>query len=74
MTDKLNRRDLLKQAAAAAGTISFPYVITTNALGDADTPPVSERVALGHIGVGGQGSALLENFLGDKICQMRRRR
>lgn len=63
MTDKLNRRDLLKQAAVAAGAISFPYVITTNALGDANTPPVSERVAIGHIGVGGQGSGLLENFL-----------
>ncbi len=63
MNSKLNRRDLFKQAAAAAGAIGFPYVITSSALGDANTPAVSERVALGHIGVGGQGSGLLENFL-----------
>jgi predicted dehydrogenase len=66
---ELNRRDLLKQAAAAAGTIAFPYCITSTALGDANTPAVSERVALGHIGVGGQGSGLLENFLRIKDAQ-----
>ena len=49
---RLNRRRLLKGAAAAAAA---PYVITSTALGNADTPPASERVTLGHIGVGGQG-------------------
>jgi len=66
---KLNRRDFLKQAATAAGTIGFPYCITTTALGDATTPAASERVTLGHIGVGGQGSALLENFLQIKYAK-----
>jgi hypothetical protein len=66
---KLNRRDFLKQAATAAGTVAFPYVITSTALGDATTPAASERVTLGHIGVGGQGSGLLENFLQIKYAK-----
>ena len=47
-----NRRRLLKGAAAAAVA---PYVITSTALGNADTPPASERITLGHIGMGGNG-------------------
>ena len=44
--------DLLKGAAAA---VAAPYVITSTALGNADTPPASERVTLGHIGFGIRG-------------------
>ncbi len=54
-----NRRDFLKTTAAAAAA---PYVIASTALGNADTPPASERVVLGHIGVGGQGGGLLQRF------------
>ena len=56
---RLNRRTLLKTMAAAAAA---PYVITSTALGNADTPPASERVTLGHIGVGGEGGLLLRFF------------
>jgi len=56
----LNRRDFLK---TAAGVAAFPCIVRSSALGDDATPAASERVTLGHIGVGGQGSALLENFL-----------
>jgi predicted dehydrogenase len=45
-------------AAAAA-----PYVITSTALGNGQVPPASDRVTLGHIGVGGRGSGLLRGFL-----------
>jgi len=52
---------LLKSAAvAAAGT---PYLITSAALGNAEKPPASERVVLGHIGVGNRGRALLRGFM-----------
>ena len=51
----MTRRSVLKAAAAA---VAAPYVITSTALGNADTPPASERVALGHIGVGNQGGDL----------------
>jgi hypothetical protein len=59
----LNRRDFLKTAATAAGITAFPYIVKFSALGDDMTPAASERIVLGHIGVGGQGSYLLENFL-----------
>jgi hypothetical protein len=63
---RVTRRQFLAGTAAAAAT---PYVITTAALGNADTPPASERVTLGHIGVGGQGSWLFFNFQNCKGCQ-----
>ena len=55
------RRTFLKAAAAAGAA---PMMITSSALGAEGRPPASERVALGHIGVGGQGSGLLRGFLG----------
>jgi hypothetical protein len=56
----LTRRGLLKAAAAAA--VASPYVITSAALGAGDKPPASQRIALGHIGVGGRGRALFGGF------------
>jgi len=55
------RRQFLKRAAAAAAcTTAAPYVVTSGALGAGTIPPASERITLGHIGVGGQGSGLVE--------------
>jgi glucose-fructose oxidoreductase len=56
---RINRRNLLKGAAAA---IAAPYVITSTALGNPDTPPASERITIGHIGVGGRGGGCLGEF------------
>jgi hypothetical protein len=67
MNIRFSRRSLLKSAAAAA--VASPYVITSTALGNADTPPASERVTLGHIGVGGQGGGLFREFQGCKGVQ-----
>ncbi len=53
---RFSRRRFLKGTAAAAAA---PLVITSAALGNADTPPASQRVTLGHIGVGNQGGTLL---------------
>ncbi len=64
---ELSRRSLLKGAAAAV--VAAPYVITSSALGNADTPPASDRVTLGHIGVGGRGTGLLHGFLQCKGVQ-----
>ncbi len=52
---RVDRRRFLKTAAATAVA---PYVITSTALGNATTPAASERVTLGHIGVGNQGGNL----------------
>jgi glucose-fructose oxidoreductase len=67
MSDRaFTRRSLLKGAAAAAAA---PYVITSTALGNAQTPPASERVTLGHIGVGNQGRYLFRSFQSCKGAQ-----
>ncbi len=63
---KTTRRYVLKRAMAVA---SAPYMITSTALGNAETAPASERVTLGHIGVGGQGTYLLNGFLNCKNAQ-----
>lgn len=56
----MTRRHVLERVMVAA---SAPYMITSTALGNAETAPASERVTLGHIGVGGQGTYLLNRFL-----------
>lgn len=52
---RTTRRDFLKKSSILAAA---PYVITSKALGDARTPAASERITVGHIGVGGQGKDL----------------
>ncbi|MBN2291712.1 MAG: Gfo/Idh/MocA family oxidoreductase [Pirellulales bacterium] len=66
-TNKPTRRDILKAGCAAATGMVLPYAITTTALGSKDKPPASERITLGHIGVGNRGTYLLENF-SPKTC------
>lgn len=56
---RVTRRQILK--GMAAGAVA-PYVIASTALGNDKVPPPSERVTLGHIGVGSQGGFLFRNF------------
>ncbi len=63
---RFSRRRLLQGAAVAVGA---PYVITSTALGGQDTTPASERVVLGHIGVGNRGRSLLRGFMNCKGAQ-----
>lgn len=63
----VNRRQVLQGMAAAA--ISAPIVIPSTALGNADTPPPSERITMAHIGVGNQGRYLFGRFLQCKGSQ-----
>ena len=58
-TNDMTRRGFLQSTAS---TVAFPYVITTAALADDKKPPASERVTLGHIGMGGQGTYLFRQF------------
>ncbi len=64
---KLTRRNLLK--GAAAGTIAAPWLIPSSALGDDTKAAASERVTLGHIGVGNRGGQLLGGFIHCKDSQ-----
>ncbi len=66
----ISRRNFLRRSTAPlAAMVAAPYVITSTALGTSTIPPASERVTIAHIGVGGQGSGLLSNFLGIAECQ-----
>ncbi len=56
--NRLNRRDMLKTSCALAAGATAPYVLTSTALGNDDTPPASDRVTVGHIGVGNRGRSL----------------
>jgi len=62
----VSRRGFLRSAAAS---VAAPWVISSTALGNANTPPAGERVTLGHIGVGNQGGHLFRAFRGCKGAQ-----
>jgi len=63
----MTRRSLLRTTAAAAtATLAAPWVVTSRVLGA--TAP-SNRVAVAHVGVGGQGGGLLRGFLGQPLNQ-----
>ena len=53
---RATRRQFLK---VAASTVAMPYVIAGSALGAGDKVAPSERVNMGFIGLGGQGSGHL---------------
>ena len=57
----ISRRSFLKRASAAGAALALPNVIPARVLG-ANAP--SKRVNVGHIGVGGQGTGVLNGFLG----------
>jgi predicted dehydrogenase len=63
------RRFLRGVGGAAAGTAAAPYVITSRALGDATTPPASDRIVMGGIGLGNMGSGDQGAFLGRRDVQ-----
>ena len=67
---KTNRRAFLKNSVSTlSSAVALPYVITSTALGNKGVPAGSERVTVGHIGVGGQGGGLLQGFLNVDACQ-----
>ncbi len=55
---KLSRRELLKTGCVAATSFAAPMIIPSSALGKDGALPPSERVTLGHIGVGSRGGGL----------------
>jgi predicted dehydrogenase len=53
----INRRQFLRQAAcASAASVGFPYLVGSSALGKAGAVAASNRIVMGAIGVGGQGT------------------
>lgn len=58
------RRFLASTGVAAGSAVAAPYVITSKALGDATTPPASDRIVMGGIGIGNMGKGDQGAFLG----------
>ena len=56
----MRRRDFI--GGLVAGTFAAPHVITSAALGGPDRAPASERVTLGHVGLGARGQHVVPWF------------
>jgi glucose-fructose oxidoreductase len=70
MKKTISRRNFVRDVGITlSSAFATPYIINSTAWGNSNTPPPSERVILGHIGVGGRGSSLLRNFLQLKDVQ-----
>ncbi|HOV77119.1 MAG TPA: hypothetical protein PLS24_03775, partial [Sedimentisphaerales bacterium] len=66
----ITRRNLLRATAAAAfGAVGFPHVVGSTALGGSGAVAPSERITLGCIGTGPQGTSVMRNFLAQKDCR-----
>jgi predicted dehydrogenase len=64
MTDKSTRRDFLKKSTAiSAGAFLLPQIIPSTALGMGGKLPPSDRIIMGAIGVGSQGTGNMGTFL-----------
>jgi predicted dehydrogenase len=62
---ELSRRCFLKQAAGVSvAALGFPYVVASSALGKAGSVAPSNRIVMGCIGVGSQGTGNMRGFLG----------
>jgi len=66
----IDRRQFLRQAAGAAAVMAFPIIIPSSALGNAGNVAASNRIVMGCIGVGSQGSGNMRGFLGKKQAQI----
>ena len=68
---EMSRRRFLKNVTGfTAGVIAFPYIVSSSALGNADSVAASNRIVMGCIGVGSQGTGNMRGFLGKKQVQV----
>ncbi len=68
MQPEINRRDFIKVVAGTAlGAIGFPYIVSSSALGKFGGIAASNRIVMGCIGTGWQGTYNLKAFLGNAI-------
>ena len=69
-TPRLSRRGFLKTAAVTAGAVAVPNIVPASALGLDGTTAPSNRLVLGCIGVGSQGSGNMGQFLEQQEVQI----
>jgi len=71
MNQAISRRTFLKNAASVAGAAAaFPYIVPSSALGGAGSIAPSNRVVMGCIGTGNQGTNDMKDFLQDSRVQI----
>jgi len=66
MSNKITRRNLLQGAAATSAALAAPVVVTSTALGNAETPAASDRVTVGHLGAGNEGGNIYRGIPASK--------
>ena len=67
----ISRRGFLKTVGAVtAGAAAFPYVIPSSALGADGNVAPSNKIVMGAIGTGGQGSGNMRAFMANPRVQM----
>ncbi len=69
-TGRITRRQFLGRTVALSGIVTVPWIIPASARGADGIVPPSERITVGCIGLGNQGSALLRGFLGKSDTQI----
>ncbi len=70
-TDGISRRSFLRRTSvAAAGAVAFPYIIPASARGADGHVAPSNRIVMGCLGVGSQGTGNMKGFLGFKEAQI----
>ena len=77
----LSRRRFLSGATGLSiAAVGFPYFVPSSALGKAGNVAASNRITVGCVGVGPQGTGVMNNFLGQgdarvvAICDLKKQR
>ncbi|MBW7989507.1 MAG: Gfo/Idh/MocA family oxidoreductase [Planctomycetes bacterium] len=71
ISKEITRRSFLKKTTGAAvGAVSFPYIVSSSALGANGNVAASNRITVGCIGVGPQGTGVMNNFLAQKDARV----
>jgi len=70
MNHTITRRTFLKNTVSVAGVAVFPYIVPSAALGKAGVVAPSNRVVMGCIGTGNQGTNDMKGFLRDNRVQI----
>src|SRR5580658_872623 len=67
---RITRRSFLKTAVGAGTGAALFHIVPASALGRGGRPAPSNRIVMGCIGVGGQGTSNMHAFLGQPDTQI----
>ena len=67
---RLGRRDFLRRTAMVSAAVAAPMIIPATALGKGGRPAPSNRITMGCIGVGSQGTGNMQGFLKSPEAQI----